>query len=240
MKITKIIDQSGEALRIPIDDNDQTVGLTIAGVFEGILQIVGIVSLDGRETELTVYNPDGTVGSLEDEPPLDFFLDVGGYTQVQVIAVALTSGKITVTASTSSAKRIKMNAESEDPGQNVNVTNLPDVQPVSGPLTNSQFRSGIASVLEPKLNDISTKLLDFDIDGNPLPDKFDSYESKYTYLNDVEMTEIQTINSRQITRVYKVNLLQTEYKIINGITYTTTYIYDPQYNLSAVTAWVKS
>lgn len=230
MRATRVIASAGESLQIPIDDNDQTVGLSISGDFDGVLQIVGYVSLSGQEHELTLYNFDGTIGDLEEEPPLDLFLDVGGYSVVRVMAVAWMSGRATITAITSSAKRKKLNQSSgPGTGQEVQVTNFPDTQVVTGPLTNTQLRAtpvpvsidgapvgGLAS--EVTQASMLALMIGYDSEKNPLPIHFDSTASSYTYNGE---------------------LVQTEVRVVDGVTYTRTYTYSGE-NVTGSSAWVKS
>ncbi len=212
MRTTKNITSAGDYLNIPIDDNDQTASLTLSGgSFSGIIQLVGLISNEGREIELTAFNPDGTVANLDDPLPLDIFIDVAGYKSVRVILIQLDSGSLVVTSLTTSAKRIKLKGSSDGTGQEVQITNFPIVQAVSGPfLTNQQLRATPVPVI------IKSGI---DSDGNPLPDNFCSYPSTYNYTD---------------------GLLTTMVKTIDPFTYTKTFTYDMDENVKTISQWVKS
>lgn len=206
MRQTKNIDSVGKTLQMPLDSNDQTLGVTISGEFEGVFQIVGLIDLDGREIELQPYLFDGGSVDLDTNEPLDFFVDVGGLVEIRISAISWTSGLAQISAITSSARRGR--TSSGGVASEVEVTNFPTIQAVTGPLTNNQLRSSPVNVL-PR---------EFDTTGLLLPTMFYSVTANFTYNGE---------------------LIETEVRVVDGVTYTRTYTYTGEY-ISSVSGWVRS
>lgn len=216
MAINKIIDAAGKSFMIPIDDNDQSVSIGITGSYSGLLQIVGIIDASGREIELTPRLIDGTIVSIEDPPPLDLMFDIAGYREIRVIAITWTSGSITLTANrtmAAAAWRLNGGSRGSASGQ-VEVTNFPSPQSVTGPLTNTQLRASPLELpdnaaqndtLQTLISQMAVRLTGVDSDGVPLPLDFDSVPVTFSYDGELVQTEIRVIGSSTYTRTYGNN-----------------------------------
>ena len=231
MKVTKVIDGAGKFVLISISEDDQTVGLTIlGGPYSGVLQAVGLADQEGQENNLPVYNPDGTAGNLEDPLPLTLFLDCAGYTEIKIQAVTWTSGSITVHARVSTGQRIRPQINEGGVGPQVQVSNFPGIQPVSGPLTNTQLRQFPVDVsmdgpppgaaLDSSLQTLLGMSQDYDSDGNLLPIAYYSTPPVYTYDSN--------------------NVLQTAVRTVGAFIYTKTYSFDSNGNFLTVSRPVKT
>lgn len=226
MNTSKLLRKQGDYLEISIDDNDQTASIGLIGTFSGVLRLKGQIGVQGQEIEITAYKPDGTPGSVNDPVPNNLFVEVGGYTKVRVIAEEFASGELRVSGYTTSAVRPK-NSSGSGTGSEVQVTNFPIVQPVSGPLTDQELRAAAVPVSledhakESTLKQVRDVVVGFDSLGAPLPTDFDSSET--TFVNDP---------------VREVVLSMT--KVTSEGTYTKTLTYDENNMVTNISKWVKS
>lgn len=233
MTITRIIDAVGKSLLVPIDGNDQSVGLTFTGEYVGMFQIIGIIETGGPEIEITAYDHRGDEKDINDPSPFNVFVDIGGFKEIWLIAVAWTSGSAWISATKSTAPRFGSNNQGKDSGRlssEVQVTNFPSNQAVTGPLTNVQLRASpvIISIPEQPLPDGAASeqtLSNFlqmtrgkDTGGELLPLDFGSLPSSFTYSGE---------------------LLQTEVRVHETFTYTRTYFYTDE-RLTSISGWVKT
>ena len=186
MRVSRKLDAVGKSLEIRIDDNDQTLSLTLSGGYVGQVQVVGIISSEGQEQQLTAFNYEGNQIDINSVLPIDAFFDVGAFRLVKISVVDLTSGVVSLSANTTSAKRIKASGggagESEvevtnfPANQNVTVTNFPSIQ--------------------------QTREIGYDSDGALLPSDFFYAPSSFTYDGDLMETEYRVIGPDTYTKTF--------------------------------------
>lgn len=220
-RLTRNIDEIGKSLILPLVSTDQTVGVTIAGEYEGTFQIVAVVDPDGREIELTPYTFAGQIADLEGQSPVDFWVDVAGFVQLRIEAVGWSSGIANITANSTSAKRSLSN--SGGVATDVNVLNFPTT-----------------GAKESTSQEILGELIGIDADEAALPSNFGSYPVQFTWHRSVEQTEVKTVNGKQYTTVFTSDIIDTLYKDVSGSRYTKTFNYDNSWVLTGVSSWVKS
>lgn len=201
MRKTKIIDTAGQFFEIRIEENIQTLAVTVSGTYVASFQLVAGIDLEGQDFEPIPYNADGTVADLTGAVPVDFFLDVGGFGYVRIYVPTLTSGKVNITIVGSSAKRSQIGGTSGGTGEEVQVTNFPAVQTVTGPLTDTQLRaapvviSDLEGAKDTTVQQILQLLYGFDSTGQPLPVMFSSVGSTFTYDGDFMQTETRIVGT---------------------------------------------